>query len=40
MPKSQNYEAIILAVAHAKFQSIDLKAHKATGTVIYDVKVF
>jgi len=37
-PKSQNYEAIILAVAHAKFQSIDLKAHKATGTVIYDVK--
>lgn len=37
-PENQNYEAIVLAVAHAKFQSIDLKAHKATGTVIYDVK--
>jgi UDP-N-acetyl-D-galactosamine dehydrogenase len=30
--------AIILAVAHNEFLSIDLKAHKETGTVIYDVK--
>ena len=32
------YAAIILAVAHNEFMSIDLKEHKKAGTVIYDVK--
>jgi UDP-N-acetyl-D-glucosamine/UDP-N-acetyl-D-galactosamine dehydrogenase len=29
---------IILAVAHKEFLSLDLKVHKETGSVIYDVK--
>lgn len=32
------YRAIILAVAHNQFLSLDLKAHKEAGAVIYDVK--
>ena len=37
-PEGNGYGAIILAVAHKQFLNIDLKAHKETGTVIYDVK--
>ena len=32
------YSAIILAVAHNEFQQIDIITHKASGTIIYDVK--
>ncbi len=32
------YRAIILAVAHNQFLSLDLKAHKEAGAVIYYVK--
>jgi UDP-N-acetyl-D-galactosamine dehydrogenase len=37
-PENDGYTAIILAVAHKQFLSIDLNAHKQTGTIIYDVK--
>jgi UDP-N-acetyl-D-glucosamine/UDP-N-acetyl-D-galactosamine dehydrogenase len=37
-PENDGYSAIILAVAHRQFLTIDLDAHKQTGTVIYDVK--
>jgi len=33
-----SYAAIILAVAHNEFKNIDIAAHKAGGTIIYDVK--
>jgi UDP-N-acetyl-D-galactosamine dehydrogenase len=34
----QNYDAIILTVAHAEFESLDLNKLKKTISVIYDVK--
>jgi len=37
-PEGNGYGAIILAVAHNQFLSLDLKAHKEAGAVIYDVK--
>ena len=37
-PEHNGYTAIILAVAHNEFKDIDMAAHKADGTIIYDVK--
>jgi len=37
-PKSNGYAAIILAVAHKEFLSLNLSTLKSTGTLIYDVK--
>lgn len=37
-PEGNGYKAIILAVAHREFLSIDLQVHKNNGVVIYDVK--
>lgn len=37
-PKGNGYAAIILAVAHNEFRSIDLNKHKKAETIIYDVK--
>jgi len=37
-PTEAEYSSIILAVAHNEFQQIDMSAHKASGTIIYDVK--
>ena len=37
-PENDGYSAIILAVAHTQFLTLDLNAHKQTGTLIYDVK--
>ncbi len=37
-PKGNGYAAIILAVAHNEFMSIDLLEHKEQGCIIYDVK--
>lgn len=37
-PEGNGYGAIILAVSHNEFKSIDIAAHKQKGTVIYDVK--
>jgi UDP-N-acetyl-D-galactosamine dehydrogenase len=37
-PTETEYSSIILAVAHNEFQQIDMSAHKASGTIIYDVK--
>ena len=37
-PENDGYSAIILAVAHEQFLTIDLNAHKQTGAIIYDVK--
>jgi UDP-N-acetyl-D-galactosamine dehydrogenase len=37
-PKGNGYSAIILAVAHKEFLSINLMEHKKAGTIIYDVK--
>jgi UDP-N-acetyl-D-glucosamine/UDP-N-acetyl-D-galactosamine dehydrogenase len=37
-PAGNGYGAIILAVAHKEFEAIDMAAHKANGTIIYDVK--
>ncbi|OFY51449.1 MAG: UDP-N-acetyl-D-galactosamine dehydrogenase [Bacteroidetes bacterium GWF2_41_31] len=37
-PKGNGYEAIVLAVAHNEFQKIDIKAHKDSGAIIFDVK--
>jgi UDP-N-acetyl-D-galactosamine dehydrogenase len=36
--EGEKWGAIILAVAHYQFLSLDLKAHKDAGAVIYDVK--
>lgn len=38
--KTENYGAIILAVAHDKFRTIDIKAMKDRGMTIFDVKGF
>ena len=35
-----NYDAIILAVAHHDFLSIDFKSYKNNGTIIFDTKAF
>ena len=37
-PWGNGYEAIVLAVAHNEFQKIDIKAHKDSGAIIFDVK--
>ena len=37
-PKDNGYRAIILAVAHKEFLTIDLNVHKKPGCIIYDVK--
>ncbi|HAQ17670.1 MAG TPA: nucleotide sugar dehydrogenase [Prolixibacteraceae bacterium] len=37
-PTGNNYGAIILAVAHNEFLTIDLQIHKNQGCIIYDVK--
>ena len=37
-PEKNGYGAIILAVAHKEFLSLNLKEHKELGAVIYDVK--
>jgi len=37
-PEGNGYAAIILAVAHNEFLTIDLQAHKDQGCIIYDVK--
>jgi len=37
-PEGNGYGAVILAVSHKEFLSINLKAHKNNGAVIYDVK--
>jgi UDP-N-acetyl-D-glucosamine/UDP-N-acetyl-D-galactosamine dehydrogenase len=37
-PEGNGFQAIILAVAHQEFRSINLKAHRETGAIIYDVK--
>ena len=37
-PESNGYAAIILAVAHKEFLSLNLSTLKSTGTLIYDVK--
>lgn len=38
--KQKTYDGIILAVAHEKFRSIDLKALCKPNTVLYDIKSF
>ncbi|MDD4500343.1 MAG: nucleotide sugar dehydrogenase [Bacteroidales bacterium] len=38
LPKGNGYAAIILAVAHKEFLSIDLTRFKSSGTLFYDVK--
>ena len=37
-PKTNNYGAMILAVAHDEFKNIDISKHKSAGTIIFDVK--
>ena len=37
-PEGNGYKAIILAVAHNEFMSIDLQSHRDGGCIIYDVK--
>jgi len=37
-PEGNGYEAIILAVAHNEFMTINLQEHKEQGCIIYDVK--
>jgi len=37
-PEGNGYGAIILAVAHNEFKTLNYKAHKEAGAVIYDVK--
>ncbi len=37
-PESNAYKAVILAVAHNQFLSIDFKKSDMTGTIVYDVK--
>ncbi len=36
--ESANYDAVILAVAHQKFLTLDLKTFKSRGAIIYDLK--
>ena len=36
----QNYEAIILAVGHKEFSDFDIDKHKASPSVVFDVKSF
>jgi len=38
LSKGNGYGAIVLAVAHEEFLSLDFDDHKDAGTVIYDVK--
>jgi len=38
LDKSASYSAVILAVAHKEFMSVDLESYKAHGAIIYDVK--
>lgn len=35
-----NYDSIILAVAHDEFKQLDIKAHLNTASVVFDVKAF
>jgi UDP-N-acetyl-D-galactosamine dehydrogenase len=37
-PDGNGFDAIILAVAHDEFRHIDIRAHRQTGTIIFDVK--
>lgn len=37
-PETIRYGAIILAVAHEAFKTLDLQTHRQNGTIIYDVK--
>ena len=37
-PEGNGYGAIILAVAHKEFMTINLQKHKDEGCIIYDVK--
>ncbi|MCF8295081.1 MAG: nucleotide sugar dehydrogenase [Bacteroidales bacterium] len=37
-PAEVKYSAIVLAVAHDAFKTIDMKKHRETGAIIYDVK--
>jgi UDP-N-acetyl-D-galactosamine dehydrogenase len=37
-PEQDGYSAVILAVAHKQFLTLDLNAHKQAGTILYDVK--
>ncbi|MDC8000604.1 nucleotide sugar dehydrogenase [Aequorivita todarodis] len=36
----RNYEAIILAVGHKEFSDFDIEKHKASPSVVFDVKAF
>ncbi len=36
----KNYEAIILAVGHNEFKTFDIEKHKASPSVVFDVKAF
>lgn len=36
----KNYEAIILAVGHKEFSDFDIEKHKASPSVVFDVKAF
>ncbi len=36
----KNYEAIILAVGHKEFSDFDIDKHKASSSVVFDVKAF
>ena len=38
LDESENYGAVILAVAHHQFLKIDLKSFRDRGAIIYDVK--
>lgn len=38
LDKSASYGAVILAVAHQEFMSIDLESYKTRGAILYDVK--
>ncbi len=39
-PVGQQYDGMVLAVAHKEFAHLDLVAYKESGAVIYDVKAF
>lgn len=38
LPEGNGYGAVILAVAHKEFESLDLSYYKNSGAIIYDVK--
>jgi len=38
MPEDKSFDAVILAVAHHEFLTIDLEKLKHPGTIVYDVK--